>query len=131
MRKGFTLMELIIVIIILGVLATIGFSQYQKVVEKGRTSEAKTILGQLRTSQEAYFLEHNFYATSLDDLGVSAPSACVPTHYFQYRVDVGGGPNFVVTAERCTGGGKTPDATLNYIVSLDETGSWSGTQGYI
>ncbi|RJO65029.1 MAG: prepilin-type N-terminal cleavage/methylation domain-containing protein [Candidatus Omnitrophota bacterium] len=131
MKRGFTLMELIIVIIILGVLATIGFTQYQRVVEKGRTSEAKTVLGQLRTAQEAYRLEHDGYTPAIDELGVSAPVGCVSTHYFQYRVDAAGPGNFVVTAERCVGGGKTPQSTLNYLISLDESGAFTGEPGYI
>ncbi|MBU0547795.1 MAG: prepilin-type N-terminal cleavage/methylation domain-containing protein, partial [Candidatus Omnitrophica bacterium] len=36
MRKGFTLIELIVVIIIVGILASVGMTQYTKVVEKGR-----------------------------------------------------------------------------------------------
>jgi len=40
-RKGFTLLELIVVIIILGILASLGFSQYIKMVEKGRSAEAR------------------------------------------------------------------------------------------
>ena len=53
MKKGFTLLELIIVIIILGILATIGVSQYQGTIEKGREAEARSILGSMRTAMVA------------------------------------------------------------------------------
>ncbi|MDD5130223.1 MAG: prepilin-type N-terminal cleavage/methylation domain-containing protein, partial [Candidatus Omnitrophica bacterium] len=45
MKKGFTLVELIIVVIIVGILASIGLTQYNKVVEKSRAAEARMILG--------------------------------------------------------------------------------------
>jgi len=44
-RIGFTLVELIIVIIIVGVLAAVGISQYSLTVEKSRLAEAKIHLG--------------------------------------------------------------------------------------
>jgi prepilin-type N-terminal cleavage/methylation domain-containing protein len=127
MKRGFTLLELIVVIIILGVLATLGFTQYTKVIEKGRTSEAKMILGSIRTAQEAYNLEHGTYAANLDALPVQAPQACQNTHYFSYSAT-----NTTATAARCTGNGKTPDTTGNgYNITLEyTTGTWGGTAGY-
>jgi prepilin-type N-terminal cleavage/methylation domain-containing protein len=40
-KKGFTLLELIVVIVIIGVLATLGLTQYASMVERGRSAEAK------------------------------------------------------------------------------------------
>ena len=63
-RKGFTLLELVVVVIILGILATLGFTQYTKMVEKGRTAEAKMILGQIRTAQVAYNQQFGGFTTA-------------------------------------------------------------------
>ena len=52
-KHGFTLIEIVVVIIIVGIFSCLGFTQYTKVVEKGRTAEAKSILGALRTAQRA------------------------------------------------------------------------------
>ncbi|MDD5730533.1 MAG: prepilin-type N-terminal cleavage/methylation domain-containing protein [Candidatus Omnitrophica bacterium] len=133
MKKGFTLLELIIVVIILGVLATLGFTQYVKVVEKGRTAEAKAILGDIRTAENAYYLEYATY-TTLPNLPVGAPAvapACTATtHYFGYNIVAAAG-TFTATATRCTSGGKTPNFTgAAYAVTLDQGGNWSGTAGY-
>ena len=126
MRRGFTLLELIVVIIILGVLATLGFTQYIKMVEKGRTAEAKTILGQLRTSQEAYNLEYGSRTANMADLAVDAPTACVVTHYFAYSTSATTG-----TATRCTAGAKAPPGPAQYTVTMTYTsGTWGGSAGY-
>jgi prepilin-type N-terminal cleavage/methylation domain-containing protein len=125
MKKGFTLIELIIVIIIIGILASLGFTQYGKTIEKGRTAEAKAVLGALRTAETTYNQQNSTYTTSLDSLDVAAPTSCVSTHYFSYSVGASAG-----TATRCTSGGKTPTGPA-YSVTLDyAAGTWGGTAGY-
>lgn len=126
MKRGFTLLELVIVIIIIGVLATLGFTQYTKVVEKGRTAEAKTILGQLRTAEVVYYQENGAYTATMANLVVDAPTACTTTHYFRYACAASG----TCTATRCTAGGKTPNGALAYTISVTIAGVWGGTAGY-
>jgi len=127
MRRGFTLLELIIVIIIIGVLATLGFTQYTKMVEKGRAGEARALLGTLRTAERAYSLEYGAYTATIADMGVEAPIACAVTHYFSYACDAAG----TCTATRCQAGGKSPDSTVAYVMVLSQDGSWAGsTAGY-
>ena len=132
-RKGFTLLELILVVIILGILASLGTVQYTKMIEKGRTAEAKIILGQIRTAQEAYKLEFGTYASALSNLPVSAPTTCpatggeTATHYFAYSADGTAG-----TATRCgTDTGKSPGSATAYTITLNyATGAFGGSAGY-
>ena len=70
MKKGFTLLELIVVIIVLGVLASIALPQYFKVVERGRTAEAVSILGLLRSAQVRYYAQQSKFTNVLTQLDV-------------------------------------------------------------
>lgn len=64
-QKGFTLIELMIVVVIISILATVAIPAYQSYVQRTRRSEAKGAVLQLAALQEKHFLNHNKYATSL------------------------------------------------------------------
>jgi len=117
--KAFTLVELIIVVIIVGILASLGLTQYSLLVENSRTAESKAVLSTLRSEAISYNYEYGAYPASINDLGTSAPSACVTTNYFQYDFANDGAPR--VRARRCTSGGKTPNNSCAYwnILRLD------------
>jgi len=141
MRKGFTLLELVVVIIILGVLATLGIQQYMFMVERSRGAEARTILGQIRTTAAAYRMEkgtltgfNNAYA-GIGGNPEDIPNACAATHYFSYTVIFGFGDLLLTNATRCVAGGKAPNrpnaANLLLVTNLT-TGqdTWAGTGIY-
>lgn len=52
MRKGFTLLEVLIVVIIIGILAAIALPQYMSTIEKARSAEAVAQLGSFRAAME-------------------------------------------------------------------------------
>jgi type IV pilus assembly protein PilA len=62
--EGFTLIELLVVIIIVGVLAAIALPSFLNQIGKARGSEAKSALGTVNRSQQAYRLENNTFATA-------------------------------------------------------------------
>lgn len=61
-RDGFTLLELMIVVAIVGVLAAIAIPSFTQYVYRARTSEATTMLGEIHQRQEAYKAEFGLYA---------------------------------------------------------------------
>jgi prepilin-type N-terminal cleavage/methylation domain-containing protein len=141
--RAFTLLELMIVIVILGVLASVGIMQYKSAIEKSRGAEARIVIGSLRTQCAAQFLGvNNTTACTNTSLGLgpnagSIPNgtACLPTNYFWYAISGNSGSQVTFTATRCLGGnGKTPSAvsagTLNLTTDFSAgTDTWVGT-GY-
>jgi len=75
MRKGFTLLELVIVIIIVAVLAGLGIPQFMKTVERAKSAEGVATLGTLRSSQLRYYAEWNTYTSTIANLDVAAPAS--------------------------------------------------------
>jgi prepilin-type N-terminal cleavage/methylation domain-containing protein len=129
-KRSFTLLELIVVIIIIGVLATLGFIQYSRVVEKGRRAEAATNLGALRSMAYVWHQEgghpSQYPATADLQALLGLPSSCSQTtHYFAYSMNSGNGTG---TATRCTSGGKPPVSSEGaYSLSLTIDGAKSSS----
>lgn len=71
-QKGFSLVELMVVVAIIGILATIGIPQYQKFMAKARQSEAKTHLNAIYQGEASFFTEFNGYSTNLGAIGADA-----------------------------------------------------------
>lgn len=74
-ERGFTLVELAVVVVILGVLAAFGVPRFMASVERSKASEAFTYLSTIQTAQERYQARQGIYADNLSklDIGVEAP----------------------------------------------------------
>lgn len=68
-QGGFTLIELMIVVAVIGVLATIAIPQYQNYVKKSEASSALATLRSLVTNIDTYYAENGSFTTNVSDLG--------------------------------------------------------------
>lgn len=77
-RRGFTLVELAVVVVIIGVLAAFGVPRFLQSVERSKASEAFAYLSAVRTAQERYLAREGTYATNVSDLDIQS----APAKYF-------------------------------------------------
>ena len=119
-NKGFTLIELMIVVAIVGILAAIAYPSYQEFVARSKRADAQGALLSLASAMERYFTENNTYCGS--DNGGTA-GTCVDGDspgIFTDQVPVDGGNAYYnLTISTVT------EAPNTYTISATRTGSMS------
>lgn len=76
-EKGFTLIELIIVVLIIGILATFAVPQYLRTVETAKADDAVSLINQIGTANKMYALDHkNGYAAGNFTASCGTTGAC-------------------------------------------------------
>lgn len=84
-KQGFTLIELMIVIVILGIISVYAFMNTSDHVKKSHRAEAKSMMLQVAHQQERYFTENNTYGSMT---AIGNPSATLTTDSGNHEVTV-------------------------------------------
>jgi len=71
--RGFTLIELMIAVAVIGILASIAYPSYTEYVRKARRATAESALMDIANKQHTYLLSRRTFSASATDLGFSAP----------------------------------------------------------
>lgn len=121
--QGFTLIEVLIVIAIIGILAAIAVPNYSQYMTDSRRTDAITFLSEVAGEQVRYFSSNNQYADTMQELGygTAATFATPEGHYTVSVANPGGRGKFVLTAVPVTGG-KQADDTECAAFTISDTG---------
>ncbi len=73
-NRAFTLIEVLVVVLIIGILAAIALPQYQRAVAKSHFSNLKLMVNSIEKAQEAYYLAHDDYSDNFNNLDITMPN---------------------------------------------------------
>jgi type IV pilus assembly protein PilA len=113
-NAGFTLVELMVVVAIIGILAAIALPNYQKYQAKARQSEAKIALSSIYTAEKSFTAENSTYTGCLREAGYvpdgNQSSVAGMTHYYNIGFTTAN-----ATGAGCGPAGGNPCSTYNFV----------------
>lgn len=116
---GFTLMELMIVVAVVGILASIAVPSYRQYLLRGHRNAAKAEMLDIANREQQFLLANRVYAdkATLEANGYSLPAEVASRYNWNVAVGVGGPPSFTITFTAI--GGQASDGAL----TLDSQGN--------
>lgn len=120
--KGFTLLELMIVVMIIAILAAVAIPSYRQYVVRSHRTDAQRALMDVAGRQERYFYSNNGYADTLAKLSASSNMA---GSYYTVSIPSASSTDFTVTATAV--GTQQKDDALCQTLSLNRAGVQQST----
>ncbi len=96
LSAGFSLIEMMIVVVMIGILATMAYPRLERYLTSSRQNEAKTNLMAIYTAQKVYHASNRGYASDIQQLGVETPSEGEVLYTYSLTVDA---TTFTATAK--------------------------------
>jgi len=118
---GFTLIELMIAVAVIGILAAIAYPSYIDQVRKSRRAEAQAILMHVGARQQQMLLDTRSYAATTDALNVTVPDTVQRNYTISLTVGTTAVPTFTATATPVAASAQAADACG--ALSITQTGA--------
>ncbi|GIU09890.1 type IV minor pilin protein PilE [Shewanella sp. c952] len=123
--KGFTLIELMIVVAVIGILSAIAYPSYIDYVAKGVRAEALTVLTDAANRQEQFYLDNRSYSSNMASLGYAINPFVTESGYYSVAATITGTGSFTLKAT-AQGGQASRDSACK-VIEITETGAKSPT----
>jgi len=128
-QRGFTLIELMIAVVVIGILAAIAVPNYQEYMTRSKRTEGMALLQEMAARQERFYAQNNRYVTTPQDLdllvsnqasvtNINSASAKVRSENGYYLVAISrtnGDGGYTLTAEQTIGDGLCGNLTLTAV----------------
>ena len=128
-ENGFTLVELMIVVVIIGVLASIAIPKFSSIITRSKVTEAKNILNQIINMEKTYYFTSSQYVAFVEGadcvaIGFTQPDA--GSRRFEYKFEIIGAPPFSASIATATenvdinGDGDTDDGLTLTVSQVED-----------
>lgn len=118
---GFTLIELMVVVAIIGILMAIAYPSYQEYVLRGNRSEGQAFLNDAAARQERYYAQNNTYADTVAKLGYANNNSS--NTKYTLNISNASATTYTLTATPARTDSKCGNLSLNQAGTKGETGS--------
>lgn len=118
MKRGFTLIELMIAVVTVAILVALAYPSYMRYSIRGNRSAAEAHLMDIAQAQQRYLLDARSFAPDLAALNMTTPSSVAPYYTITIAATAGPPPGFTATATPKAGTAQASDVTL----SIDAAG---------
>lgn len=113
--KGFTLIELMVVVAITGALLLLSYANNQSLFDQGREAEAKAFLLEISSRQASFWQQYSAYAQSLSELNVVIPDSLKPYYKLELTQLASSQPGYEAKATPITGDSLNKTLWINHL----------------